>query len=334
MALTLEKMLAPVSEDLPVGPDLSYDHERAQIEQAFESLAESDSTPDGEGPDWRAVLKLIENQFARTKDVWLAVYACRAGARSGSLDTVELGAQALAGLFEQYWDSVHPQLEELGLPGRKAPCDSLASRGEFLLPLQRVILIDHPRLGAYAGADLERFRTEAESADGYGLFRTALAELGDEALQQSLARLASIEDALRRADRIFTDAAAGEASPNFGPTYGALAMLKQAVGSFLTAPDAAPAVPAAEENSPGKVSANAGQAPQRGLSGRVENRDDVIKALDWISDYYRRLEPGHPLLQLTERARHWVTMDFLELMNEIAPDAIHQARGILKRREY
>jgi type VI secretion system protein ImpA len=333
MALDLETMLAPVSDDQPAGPDLAYDHERQQIEQAFEAAVESAGSDD-DGPDWRAVLKLIESQFSRTKDIWLAVYVCRAGAKSGSLDTVELGAQALAGLFERYWDTAHPQLEELGLPGRKAPCDSLASRGDFLLPLERTVLIAHPRLGAYTGADIERFRSEREAADGYGLFRAALEELGEGALQEALGRLSSIEEALRRADKIFTDAAAGEPSPNYAPTYAHLAMLKQALGSFLASaePGDSDAGSAAETAGAGVTAPSASAAGPR-IAGRVENREDVIKALDAIADYYRRMEPSHPMQQLAQRARHWVTMDFMSLMRDIAPDGMRQVDELLTKRE-
>jgi type VI secretion system ImpA family protein len=330
MALTLEKALAPISDEAPAGPDLSYDHERAQIEQVFEGLSEAG---EGEGgPDWRAVLRLIENQFSQTKDIWLAVYACRVGARSGSLETVELGAQILAGLFEQYWDTVHPQLEELGLPGRKAPCDSLAARGDFLMPMERVILLAHPRLGTYSGQDIERFRADAEKAEGYGLFRAAVEEMGEGALREAVGRLSNIEEALRRADKIFTDAAAGEVSPNFAPSYALLGRLKQAASAFIKEPpttDESEDVPAAGEDAGGGPT----PAAQRRSSGRVENRDDVVRSLDMISDYYRRVEPGHPMLQLLDRARHWVTMDFFDLMNDIAPEGVEQARRLLIKRE-
>src|SRR5215475_14323640 len=101
MALTLEKLLAPVDDENPVGQDLSYSNERQQIEQAFESDAAEDDER-----DWREVLRLIEDQAEQTKDIWLPVYVARAGALAGSLETVAMGAQALGGLFEQYWDTV------------------------------------------------------------------------------------------------------------------------------------------------------------------------------------------------------------------------------------
>ena len=326
MALTVEALLAPVPGDDPVGEDLSYDNDRAALETVFET-SESAADEAAAEQDWRVVLKQIEAQFARSKDIWLAVYLCRAGARSGDLETVEVGAQVLAGLFERYWPTVHPQLEELGFMGRKAPCDSLATRAGFLAPLQKAVLIAHPRLGRFSGADLERFRSEGASADGYGLFRAALEELGPDGLREALARLDSIEDAFRRADRIFTGEAAGEPSPNFSVAYAALATLKQAVSAFMdegggrTSDVASPAGAAA-----------AAQAAGGGFGGAVANRNDVVRALSAVADYYRRNEPGHPLQQLMVRAQTWVTLDFYSLMKEIAPDGVDQAAQVLKSR--
>lgn len=330
MALTVDALLAPVSEDNPVGEDLSYDNDRASLETVFETSESSAGEEEAE-QDWRSVLKQIEAQFGRSKDIWLAAYLCRAGARSGDLETVQTGAQVLAGLFEQYWPTVHPQLEELGFMGRKAPCDSLATRAGFLAPLQKAVLIAHPRLGRFSGADLERFRSEGASADGYGLFRAALEELGPDSLTQALARLDSIEDAFRRADKIFTGEAAGEPSPNFSVTYAALATLKQAVSAFMDEGGAA----ASQGDAPAAGGGGGGGAVATGgasFGGAVANRNDVVRALSAVADYYRRNEPGHPLQQLMVRAQTWVTLDFYSLMKEIAPDGVDQAEQVLKSR--
>lgn len=332
MALTLDTILAPISDDQPAGEDLSYDNERTELEQAFES---SESADAGDAPekDWRAILKLIENQFSRTKDVWLAVYLARAGAASGSLETVELGVQALAGLFEGYWDTVHPQLEELGVPGRKAPCDALSNRRSFLAPLERTVLMQHPRLGRFTGADFERFRSEAAAADGYGLFRAALEELGVDALGVAIERLDSIEDALRRADRAFTAGAAGEETPNYTPVYALLSQTKAAVRSFMPGEASGEEAGADEgEGDAGGAAAGGGGGGKRSVSGAVNSRDDVVRVLDLIGAYYRSHEPAHPMPLMLERAKGWVTMDFVTLMKDLAPDGVDQAVRTLNQR--
>jgi type VI secretion system protein ImpA len=333
MALTAEALLEAVSDDQPCGEDLSYDSERSEIELAFESGASSD--PDGGEVaeiDWRPVLKQIEAQFSRTKDIWLAVYLCRAGARSGALEVVEVGAQTLAGLFERYWDAVHPTIDELGIPGRKAPCDALARRAEFLGPLERAILISHPRLGSYSGADVERFRSGGDGEDGYGMFRAALDDLGAEALQQALERLKSIEDGFRRADRIFTANANGESPPNFSPTYEVLSRLQRGLTAFVPGADAAANDDGGGEDTGGAPSRGDAAAAGGRLSGRVDSREDVTKALDAIMEYYRRREPSSPVPLVLERAKAWVTLDFMSVLKDIAPDGVDEATKVLVRR--
>jgi type VI secretion system protein ImpA len=326
--MDLEELLAPVSEEEPAGPDLAYDPERATIEQAFESSVSIDTSGEATEAaeiDWRPVIGMIEQQSARTKDVWLAVYLCRAGARSGQLTLVETGAKYLAGLLDTYWESVHPQLEEYGFQGRKGPCESLARRTEFLGPLERTPLLEHPRLGRFSGGDFERFRATAEGAEGYGLFRAALADTPDETLMAIVGRLEAITDAIRRADSVLTAHADDDTGANFQPTYELLAQMKKAVQSFTSAP----AAPEPEAAAAGDAPAGAPASDGPRIAGRVESREDVIKALDAIADYYRRREPASPVPVALQRAREWVNLDFLSLIEDIAPTALDEAKRVL-----
>jgi type VI secretion system protein ImpA len=329
--MDLEELLAPVSEDDPTGPDLAYDAERGTIEQAFESSVSIDTSgeaSEGAEIDWRPIIGTIEQQSARTKDVWLAVYLCRAGARSGQLALVETGAEYLAGLLERYWEKAHPQLEEYGFQGRKGPCESLARRAEFLGPLERTPLLEHPRLGRFSGGDFERFRANAEAAEGYGMFRAALADTPEESLLEIVARLDAITDAIKRADAVLTANAEGDTGANFQPTYDLLAQMKRAVLSFSSAPAAAEAAGADDAGEAAAAGAPpAGDGPR--VAGRVDSREDVIRALDAIADYYRRREPASPVPVALQRAREWVNLDFLSLIEDIAPAALDEAKRVL-----
>lgn len=333
MALDLETLLAPISDEAPSGPDLGYEPERQEIEQAFESSISIDSSgEEAGGPeiDWRPVLKGIESESAKSKDVWLAVYLCRAGARMGDLETIETGAEFLAGLFERFWDTVHPQLEEYGVQGRKGPCDSLARIAEFIGPLKRAALLKHPRLGIYSGADFERFRANGDAEDGYGMFRAALEETPPEALDEIVARLDAIAGAIRRADGVLTANSEGGGATNFQPTYDALAEIKRAVASFGSNPaEAAPETESEEVSSSDAGGGSGGSGGGPRIAGRVESREDVLKALDAIGDYYRRKEPASPVPLVLQRAREWVNLDFLTVLEDIAPGSLDEARKVL-----
>lgn len=325
MPLDLEGLLAPVAEESAVGPDLSYDPERQQIEAAFDISVGDEQN--GAEINWRNIIDLIRSQSARTKDVWLSIYLCRAGARAGQLDVVQAGSQYLAGLLEKYWDQVHPDLEEYGFQGRRGACESLTRIGEFIGPLRRVALLKHPRLGEYSGLDFERFREGAESEEGYGLFRAALEDVGDEALGEILETLDAIAEGIRRADAVLTANAGSETGTNFLPTYEAIASIRKAVAQFSSAPaedvqphaDAVVAQPRVAEN---PIAAGP-------YAGRVDSREDVLRALDSVSEYYRRREPGSPVPLVLARAREWVNADFLTVLGDIAPGGMEEVRRVL-----
>jgi len=61
------------------------------------------------------------------------------------------------------------------------------------------------------------------------------------------------------------------------------------------------------------------------MPGQVNTREDVVRALEQIIAYYERNEPSHPLPIVMKRAKRMVTMSFLEIMKDVAPEAMSQA---------
>jgi type VI secretion system protein ImpA len=117
-------------------------------------------------------------------------------------------------------------------------------------------------------------------------------------------------------------AAAGEGA-NFQVTYDLLKRVRGAVLSFTTSP--------ATQGPPGEAAPD-GEAPAVGAPrapGRIESREEVLRALEEISDYYRRREPGSPVPLMVDRARQWVSLDFLGILQDIAPDSLEAIRRVL-----
>lgn len=334
MALDPSRLLAPVSDDDPTGPDLAYDPQRYEIEQAFETEVSIDASgveAQASEVDWRAIIAKIVEQSDRTKDIWLPIYLCRAGARAGDLEIVEAGARYLAGLLETYWPGLHPRLEEYGFQGRKGPCDSLAGASQFIHPLRRIMLIRHPRLGDYSIDDFERFRLGGETEEGYGMFRAALEDVSQDGLEEIVQRLNAIEDGLRRVDLTLTANADDGGSTNFRATYEALGQMRRAVQAFVAKPTVSEnGEPIAEPDVASPSFSNSTPA----LGARIETRDEVVRALEALSDYYRRREPGHPILTLLQRAREWVGLDFMAILEDIAPGSVEEARNVLQSRKH
>lgn len=317
-----ETLLRPVSDDAPAGPDLSYDPGREAIEQAFASPAEE--------VDWDATIAAIVAQMERTRDLWLAVYLARAGARAGRLAVVEDGLTLLAGYLERFWDSVHPAIEDYGVEGRRGACESLVRIGEFLAPLRRVPLIDHPRLGGFSGGDFERFAVEGPAADGYGQFRAALADTPVEQVAERRDRLERVRAAVRRADTVLSDQAerVGQTGNNFTATYDAIDSIVDAMRPFV----AQTAVPDENADDGTEDSRTNPATSFAGVPGRIASREDVTRAIDSIVDYYARSEPSSPIPVALVRIKGWVAMDFVSILNDIAPGSLTEALSVLRSR--
>ena len=55
--------------------------------------------------------------------------------------------------------------------------------------------------------------------------------------------------------------------------------------------------------------------------GVIRSRQDVTRALERICEYYARTEPSSPLPFLLRRAQRLVDMNFIQIVDELTPEA-------------
>ena len=63
------------------------------------------------------------------------------------------------------------------------------------------------------------------------------------------------------------------------------------------------------------------------VPGTITSRNDVIRHLDLIIEFYERTEPSSPIPHLAHRMRRMVPMDFMQLMEEIAPSGMKEFKN-------
>ncbi|HQS95886.1 MAG: hypothetical protein B7X90_03595 [Novosphingobium sp. 17-62-19] len=335
MTLDIAALIAPLSDEAPSGPDLSYDSLRMEIEGAFERPVSEDG---GESDvDWRKVIDQIISQGALTRDIWLPVYLMRAATFARRFDLLVEAAEWLAAMLEERWVDLHPQLDEYGFIGRKAPCESLTRISDFLGPLGRVPLIEHARFGRFSCEDIERFAEQGASAEGYGPFRATIEATDLDGITALVGRFDALRTAVRRIDGVLTMNAEGDTATNFKPTYEKLDQYRNALSAVLPG-QAEAAVENAGENSveagdPGVGTAAFASVPAgAAFSGSIRNRDDVLRALDAICAYFNAMEPGSPVPLLLKRAREWTGLDFMTVLEDLAPGGVEEAARVLQSR--
>jgi type VI secretion system protein ImpA len=59
------------------------------------------------------------------------------------------------------------------------------------------------------------------------------------------------------------------------------------------------------------------------------SRDDALRAINMVCDYLDEAEPGNPAQLLLRRASRLINQNFLQLMRELAPDALNEVAKLM-----
>ena len=79
----------------------------------------------------------------------------------------------------------------------------------------------------------------------------------------------------------------------------------------------------------GARSAESGSTAMHNPIDVISGRQDVIRLLDKICNYYDRNEPGSPVPLLLKRARQLVEKNFIEIIKDLAPDSADKIRNMI-----
>jgi type VI secretion system protein ImpA len=100
--------------------------------------------------------------------------------------------------------------------------------------------------------------------------------------------------------------------------------VKKAAGLHETQPEIAQPLANGHDNSAAAAVSHGGSS--MALPDRISSRDDVVKCLDLVVSFYDRTEPSSPIPHLARRVRRMVHMDFVELMEDLAPSGLKEFR--------
>lgn len=329
----LEKLLEPVSEDDRAGPDLDDDAEN--IRSAFEAdfkyasgIAERDAdAPEGKNVSWNEIRSEIEDLSSKSKDLRLAIAYARCGIALGDIDVVETGLAFIVGLLEDYWEVFHPCDEDgPDLDYRATCCQELVARGAFLLPFLKVPIVQEGRV-QLTGEQICDVHENGAASQDHGVVIGVLGEWSSESKNELLVKLASIVSSLEKTQNLFTEHG-GPNAPNFDDVIAGVSNLR---AGYIALAGLDVAEDVDEGGDEEEASASGGSA--KSFSGKIQSRDDVVRALSEIENYYNLAEPGHPVKVALARMRSWVKKDFMEILQDIVPDSVSDAKRVLMETE-
>jgi type VI secretion system protein ImpA len=314
----------PLSSDAPCGENL----EDSQLLASFDAFRLfGQSVPLNPPPVWREVEAKSRAALEQSKDFRLLAHFGAAVLRTEGLPAFVGTLSVAAHWLEQHWAQVYPLVDDDAIL-RKNVLNSFADRMAIVDGVRRLPIVRHPVLGAFSLRDFEIATGKLAQPDGE--------EVPDEAAMRAIlaassaADLATLQtsvisglDALKSIETKMREEGGSDAAPNFDPLVTQLVQLQRLLTDGLAAHPSAPA-----ETSAGPSGASASTAtPRSGSLQAINSRQDAIVALDAVATYFRLNEPSSPIPLFIERAKRLVAKDFLEVLADIAPDALSQARS-------
>jgi type VI secretion system protein ImpA len=346
--------LADISDDSPGGEDVEFDADFVALEGAAKGKPEvqyGDTIEPAVPPDWKEVRALATGLLERTRDLRVLTHLAVARLHLDGLPGFAEVLFRIRDQLENRWEQVHPRLdpEDDNDPTLRANAlFRLQDPGSVVRPLRDLPLAASPMTGPVSWRDIAIFGGHVEPEEGREkmtetFIRGAFSRTNPErlALLTEAAEVAARE--VKAIPAVFEDHAGAATGPDFSVLGKLLGEIQRDLKRFEPAADApqeeeeeAPAAEAGgggEEMAPATGGGGGGARGGRGFASirsitAVTTREDALHLLELVSGYFRTSEPSSPVPMLVDRARRLAGMDFMAILQELAPDGIGQAQVV------
>jgi type VI secretion system protein ImpA len=338
--IDVDVMLEPIPGDIAAGENLQYaglHDEIREARRADDALAQGDWQRELKTADWDHVFSLSRDALAqKTKDVQIAAWLTEAAIHTQGLAGLRDGLKVVRGLHERFWDGLFPPAEDGDLEAR---ANSLAWLDrQAAAALQEVAVTKTP---AYTILQLEEAKKLDLPPNATSLTPEAIDALNQERqraindgrpsteaflkarnatrrafYEEAAARVAECREELKALDRV-VDEKFGRDTPGFGELQKSL----EKVGGWI---DKTVKEKRIEEPDPSDTSSaeEGGEAAAGigGTTGPIKTRQDALRRLAEVADYFRRTEPHSPVSYLVQRAITWGQMPLDAWLGDVIKD--------------
>jgi type VI secretion system protein ImpA len=343
-ALDVDKLLAAVSADSPAGQDLSYDGSYMALFNSAQGTPEQqvgETIVAAVDPNWRELRDGCVEILGKSKDLRVGVLAAVVALKVDGFPGLESGLALLRGMLDRYWDNLFPRLDPDDnndplervniLAAMAAPPETFGDPLKLQKRVREAPLSASAQLGRFGLRDIQAATGEASTDSNSPRVEMSVIDgsFDDTSVETLKATADAIDRAIEHAKQIdaILDQKVGSAAPDLTGLHTCLKEVRTCLQRFLARRGLADAA-TDDGQSPNGAAAGGGGGSGASLSGDVRSTSDVLLAIDRICQYYERCEPSSPVPLLLKRARRLVSKSFLDIINDLSPDAISQIRVI------
>jgi type VI secretion system protein ImpA len=341
--IDLETLLAPIPGGSPVGESLQYSGIHDEIREARRS---EDTFDQGEWKhepkvaNWHQVETLASEALAaRTKDLQVCSWLAEALIKLHGFGGLRDGLRLMRGLLENFWEKVYPEMDEGDLEAR---ANSLAwMNRQTALALKEVAVTRggdsylrweesrqfdiSENLASLDAEAQERIAGLQARAAEEGKFtgeewRKAKSATPRAFYEEIYALLKECRDEFQALDRVM-DEKFGRQTPGLGELKKALEDVYSLVEKIVKEKRIAePDSVEVGEGDGSKAVKQAEDAIFGGSAGPVRSRQEALRKLAEVADYFRRTEPHSPVSYLVQRAIQWGQMPLDAWLADVIKD--------------
>jgi type VI secretion system protein ImpA len=310
-----QTLIEPITAEAPCGESL----EDTQLLASFDAFRVfGQATPLEPAPQWGEIKNRAIEALGKSKDLRVLAFLGSAVLRTDGFPAFSDTLGVAARWLDTYWSQVHPVVSEDAILRRNA-LNCFADPMGVVDGVRRVPLVTSRVHGIFSLRDIDIAAGQVAPKDGdprpsEDQINAAFAAMPAEELVGLHESVVGAVAALKSIDSHMRDAAGSEAAPQFDALSAQLVRMERAVGAQLALRPGHEAAPVE------------GEAPAGARGGVIKSRQDAIAALDAVADFFRRTEPSSPIPLFIARAKRLVSKDFLEVLADIAPEAVAQAR--------
>ena len=308
-------LLAPIEPDRPCGENLEDTQLMASLD-AYQLFGQP--IPPETPPDWNQIKARAGEALARSKDLRALAHFAAAVLRTAGLTGFFETITVASGWLDVYWADVYPRIDEDAVMRRNA-LTAFGDPTAVLDGLRRAVIASSRQHGRFGLRDVELASgtaapNEDETPTDQRQIEAAFADTPQADLAAlhraalgAIASLKTIDARMREVD----------APPGFEPLLAQLGRMERVMAAHVVGAAGAAETMLAQ---PGAATAQPGVGP-------IRSRDDAVRALQAVAQFFRQNEPSSPVPMLLDRAARLVSKSFLDVLADLAPDGVAQARA-------
>jgi type VI secretion system protein ImpA len=354
--IDIEALLQPISEEKPAGENQQYSglyDELREARRADDMLAQGQWQHEPKLADYRKVIGLaIPALTTQTKDLQISVWLAEALTKEHGFVGLRDSLTLLRRIQEDFWETLYPEIDEGDMEGRANAIEWMeqqtaialktlpitAGEGFTFLNWEESRGYDFPEnIEALEYHEQEKYKAlKAQAAEENrktgDMWRAAKSQTNRAFCEELNLMLEECWTECQALDRTIEEKYDRNQMPGLRDLKKSLEDIRGVLNPLLEEkrqqePDETEEAVETVENADGTMQVRAVGA----ATGAIQSRQDALKRLADVSEYFRKNEPHSPVAYLVQRAVKWGNMPLENWLQDVIKDeaVIFQIRQTL-----